>query len=298
MPIMNILLRVALVVALLIGAVVGLTVVIGRGFQADIITYVTNSMGYGDVMLLDMGRELRQNLTQERSMDGAPLWSPDGERIAFTSTRDGSYAIYTMKHNGSDVRILTTNDGVNVPLYWTQDGQQIGFRSLVEGVSGVYETSSNGSPRIVLWFSAVLAHAEWARDGRQIAFVRNISEGGFHLYLVNADNVEGEARLITEVGGYFVDLSWSPDDSHIAIISGSGTSGGFEIDVIDVASGVRRRITTNSDYKAELDWSPDGERIIYSAQNNLGLYDLYVMDADGSNVRFVVDGSSPSWRPR
>ena len=36
--------------------------------------------------------------------DFLPRWSPDGTRITFTSSRDGTNGIYTMRQDGSDVR--------------------------------------------------------------------------------------------------------------------------------------------------------------------------------------------------
>src|SRR4051794_4803243 len=43
------------------------------------------------------------NLTNDPAFDGEPAWSPDSTRIAFTSTRDGSAAIYTMLADGTSV---------------------------------------------------------------------------------------------------------------------------------------------------------------------------------------------------
>jgi len=59
-------------------------------------------------------------LTQDPSADLWPVWSPDGQRIAFVSERDNSSSeIYLMSADGSDVRRLTDNDLSEAMLAWT-----------------------------------------------------------------------------------------------------------------------------------------------------------------------------------
>jgi TolB protein len=44
-----------------------------------------------------------------------PLWSPDGKRIAYDTSRDGDWSIYIMDADGSRQMRLTPNDGAT---YW------------------------------------------------------------------------------------------------------------------------------------------------------------------------------------
>ena len=50
-----------------------------------------------------------RNLTREWGLDGVPVWSPDGQKIAFTSKRDGNWEVYVMNADGSGQRRLTRN---------------------------------------------------------------------------------------------------------------------------------------------------------------------------------------------
>ena len=53
-----------------------------------------------------------EELTKARhGQNSLPAWSPDGTRIAFTSTRDGNSEIYVMNRDGSNVRRLTNHPG-------------------------------------------------------------------------------------------------------------------------------------------------------------------------------------------
>ena len=51
----------------------------------------------------------QRNLTREWGLDGIPVWSPDGQKIAFTSKRDGNWEVYVMNADGSGQRNLTRN---------------------------------------------------------------------------------------------------------------------------------------------------------------------------------------------
>src|SRR5262249_37535005 len=76
--------------------------------------------------------------------DTQPVWSPDGSRIAFTSTRDGSRQIYVMNADGSNQHRLTTGSANNYDPAWSPDGSQIAYVTDETGTPQVYAISALG----------------------------------------------------------------------------------------------------------------------------------------------------------
>ncbi|MEE1566153.1 MAG: hypothetical protein V1249_14350, partial [Acidimicrobiales bacterium] len=58
-------------------------------------------------------------ITKDNSNDVDPVWSPDGDRIAFSSDREGGYTIFTTAVDGTDV-VETGQAGY--PSDWTTEG--------------------------------------------------------------------------------------------------------------------------------------------------------------------------------
>jgi TolB protein len=69
---------------------------------------------------------------------------------------------------------------------------------------------------------------------------------------------------------------------------------------VDVETGRTRRLTRHAAYDEQPDWSPDGRRIAFASART-GSFDVYAMNADGSEVRRVVGGPDderePAWSP-
>ncbi|MEZ4452842.1 MAG: hypothetical protein R3B09_25495 [Nannocystaceae bacterium] len=68
-------------------------------------------------------------LSQSPGYDAEATVSPKGDRIVFTSTRDGDPEIYTMAIDGSDVRRLTNAPGYDGGAFFSPDGAQIVYRA-------------------------------------------------------------------------------------------------------------------------------------------------------------------------
>jgi len=77
--------------------------------------------------------------------DTQPVWSPDGQLIAFVSTRDGNEEIYTMHANGTQVTRITNDGASDVSPTWTPDGKNLIFSSN-RGSAGyeLYAVDKNG----------------------------------------------------------------------------------------------------------------------------------------------------------
>ena len=95
---------VALVAGIL---VVGLLVTPAFGIGGRLLDLIESSPGRPDVQ--------------------APVWSPDGRRIAFLSRRDGGKEVYVMSADGSGQRRLTRDASVPAAPAWSPDGRKIAF---------------------------------------------------------------------------------------------------------------------------------------------------------------------------
>jgi TolB protein len=73
-----------------------------------------------DIWVMDIETGARTQLTQDPGADLWPVWSPDGQSIAFVSERDNANGeVYVMNADGSGVRRLTDNDLSEAMLAWT-----------------------------------------------------------------------------------------------------------------------------------------------------------------------------------
>ena len=86
-------------------------------------------------------------LTNNEEIDRNPSWSPDGEKIAFNSIRDGNEEIYIMNADGSGQTRLTNNSASDdIDPTWSPDGEKIAFASSSDGNFGIYiMNSADGS---------------------------------------------------------------------------------------------------------------------------------------------------------
>lgn len=92
------------------------------------------------------------NLTNGQGSSRYPSWSPDGTKLAFASDRSGSWQIYVMDADGSNVVQLTTSGNHSQPA-WSPDGKQIvyttGCTTAVCATSGPNGQRQNGDLQVI-----------------------------------------------------------------------------------------------------------------------------------------------------
>jgi Tol biopolymer transport system component len=86
-------------------------------------------------------------LTDNAVDDLAPAWSPDGDQIAFMTSRTGNLEIYVMGADGSSPSRLTNNRGVDGFPTWSPDGSMIAYHSEQNGNIDIYMMSLDGERR-------------------------------------------------------------------------------------------------------------------------------------------------------
>ena len=244
------------------------------------------------------------NLTNSPAEDTDPVWSPDGTRIAFVKASEGHRNIWVMNADGSGQTNLTpgpetTNEANSgTQPTWSPDGSQIAYNHSGD----IWVMNADGTNKVNLTpgpgAETSGTSPAWSPDGDKIAFVRTGD-----IWVMNTDG-SGAMPLTSHSAPSQSKNSpdWSPDGTRIVNTSGPGS----QIWVMD-ADGTDQELLLGGapDRGGVLPaWSPDGTQITF-ASNALDApngYDIFVMDADGSDVTRLdtavpaID-NDPNWQP-
>ncbi|HID86182.1 MAG TPA: hypothetical protein EYP55_02260 [Anaerolineae bacterium] len=136
--------------------------------------------------------------TEELGLDFYPSWSPDGQKIAFMSVRDGNGEIYVVSTEGGEVN-LTRHPAEDWSPAWSPDGQTILFMSDRDGNKEIYVMNADGSDPVNLTnHPANDGDPAWSPDGRRIVFISD-RDGDVEIYVMNRDGTE-QTRLTFSPG--------------------------------------------------------------------------------------------------
>lgn len=149
-----------------------------------------------------------ERLTTDPAYDEMPVWSPDGQVIAFVSDVDGLVKIYLMDPDGSNKRRATDSEMTEYDPAWSPDGSRIAFVSGDTVNTQIFIMDSDGSnPFQVTDGVGYNEQPAWSPDGRMLAFWSNRS-GNAQIYAIGIDGT-GLERLSTNTFH-----EESPDWSH------------------------------------------------------------------------------------
>jgi Tol biopolymer transport system component len=233
----------------------------------------------------------------------APVWSPDGRRIAFLSRREGSKQVYVVNADGSGQRLLTRDARYPATPVWSPDGRQIAFEGGPAGPSSVYVVNADGSGQRMLARRG--GAPAWSPDGRTIAFF-----SGSKIYLMNADGSEHRPLTKTEPMARR-SLAWSPDGRKLAFLREGGCGQGcFYLYVVNSDGSGLRNLTSKlaagghpgAGPASDPAWSPDGRKLAFVRLNASLGEPIYVVQADGSGLRNLTPKpvgtyAAPAWSP-
>jgi Tol biopolymer transport system component len=169
-----------------------------------------------EIYVMNADGSLRQMLTSNRAADFTPRWSPDGSKIAFSTTRDGQTEVYVMNRDGTNPTNISNNARLDVDPSWSPDGLRIIFTSSRDSNSGrwldmfVINADGVGPATNLTFFSELLrhTHGRWSPDGSKIVFTGWIDNND-EIFVMDA-NGQSQTRLTFNPASDR-EPAWSPD---------------------------------------------------------------------------------------
>lgn len=261
------------------------------------------SSGEAQLFMMDANGRNRIRLIRHAGSDSEPSWSPDGRRIAFTSTSKASIqGIFVADANGTGLRQLTRHltppnaAFLDAHPRWSPDGTRLLFHRYRDNRTDLYVIDANGGGlrKVGPGFEPA-----WSPDGQKIAFALRIGRyGNYDIYVSNPDG--SGRRRVTRSPANDNDPDWSPDGR--TLVFESRRKDNTDIYTIGSDGKRERRLTRAAGYDASPVWSPDGKWIAFASRRTRTQFDIWVMDRDGSNqTRLTTDAKAddaqPAWRP-
>ncbi len=251
------------------------------------------------------GGEARQ-LTTHAAYDSQPIWSPDGKKIAFTSTREGSMDVYVISAKGGAPTRLTTHSGKETPIAFKDNdhvlfaadimptAQSILFAS--KEFSQVYEVSTQGG-RPKLYSVLPMENISINKNGQVLYHDKKGYEDAWRKHHTSPitrdiwmlDN--GKYQKLTTFKGEDRNPVWAADNQSFYYLSEQ--DGSFNVYRRNIASGKDTQITHEK---------KNPIRFLTSSNDGLLCYgfdgEIYTVKEGGQpqkvNISITTDNEEPS----
>jgi Tol biopolymer transport system component len=206
-----------------------------------------------------------------------------------------------MNADGSQRTRLTKSEDKLFALApaWSLDGKRIAYSTMQEPGPGsapqtaIYLIDADGKNSKKLGEGLLPV---WSPDGKKIAYSLFKDKGDIpSLYIMDADG--SNAKMLAEKG---VGSCWSPDGKRLLYMSEGGDNQA-DIFVMNADGSQPTQLTKTPDaMEFGTLWSADGKRIFFTRfpkekPNGLPKMQVYVMDADGSNVKSLTSGDAANF---
>lgn len=244
---------------------------------------------------VNLGDPQEKHLTNIRQLtfggeNAEAYWSPDGSQLIFQRAAGEIKCdqIFTMKADGSDMRMVSTGKGRTTCGYFLEGGKKVLF-------SSTHEASAECPPP----------------PDHSKGYVWPINKD-YEIYVANADGTD--LKKLTDSPGYDAEATVSPDGKRVVFTS--TRDGDLDIYVMDIDGKNVKRLTNTPGYDGGAFFSPDGQKIVYRASRpntdkelkeyqdllKEGLVrptklEIFVMNADGSEQQQVTNTGKANFCP-
>jgi eukaryotic-like serine/threonine-protein kinase len=212
----------------------------------------------GQIWLYDLARDTLTRLTFEGDLNGGPIWTPDGKRIAFSSDRGGALNLFWQMADGSGgLERLTTSEHIQAPSSWSPNGPLLSFIEFDPRPSIWVLPLSDRKEQPFFQTAANLGMPQFSPDGRWMAYVSNES-GRNEIYVQPYPGPGGKWQISTDGGNEPV---WNRNGREKMMAVGITTAPSFSAgNPKPLFEG--QHVSSTTVPLPEYDVSPDGQRFL------------------------------------
>ena len=199
-----------------------------------------------DIFVADLKGNVTKQLTKEPGYDGEATISPKGDKIIFTSMRNGDLDLYTMNIDGSNVKQITTELGYDGGAWFSPDGSQI------------------------VWRASRPATEQEATEYKDLLKQGLVMPTNMEVFVANTDG--SNVRQVTKLGKANWAPNFMPDGKRIIFASNHEYARGFPFNMytINIDGSNLTKISHDGGFDAFPMFSPNGKKLIFSSNRNNG----------------------------
>ncbi len=210
-----------------------------------------------DIFMADLDGKIVKRLTDTKGYDAEATLSPDGNKMIFTSMRDGDLDLYVMDLNTYKVKRITNTLGYDGGAWFSPDGKKI-----------IWRASRPKTPEEIADYKNLLSQGLVAPTSMEV-------------FVASADG--SEAKQITSYGQANWAPNFLPDSKRVIFCSNHEYKRGFPFNmyVTDINGQGLEKVSRDNGFDAFPMFSPDGKKIVFSSnRDNGGTRDINIFIAD------------------
>jgi dipeptidyl aminopeptidase/acylaminoacyl peptidase len=210
-----------------------------------------------DIFVADFNGKITKQLTNTPGYDAEGTISPKGDKIVFTSMRNGDIDIYTMDIDGKNVKQVTNTVGYDGGACFSPDGKKL------------------------VWRASRPKTEEEVKEYKDLLAQGLVMPTKMEVFTANVDGTD--VHQVTSLGKANWAPAFMPDGKRIIFASNHQTERGFPFNlyIINADGTGLERISHDNSFDAFPMFSPDGKKLIFSSnRNNGGGHDTNVFICD------------------
>ncbi len=170
-----------------------------------------NTPGTSQIFIMKEDGTGIKALTNYTAGANQPVWSPDGSKIAFISSKDGTNDIYVMDNDGTNVRRLSNDATMEYGVSWRSDSKSIIFDKTSIGIASI---NIDGSNYYVIPNSSGCTYPTFSPDDNYIYSQYN--SGGWHIFkMPSNDGISMQNLTSSQTGNACGNVILSPDGNEM-----------------------------------------------------------------------------------